>query len=370
MSTPAAPIKRLKTIKKKTQKQNKERNGSSQKLVAPVSAVRTIRNPRPAIRYTEDGSCVVTHREYFSDLACTTAFTVGQLSPTTFNQGMIINPGNPAMFPWLSRMAIMFESYVFERLEFGYFSEVSTATAGRVILAVDYDVGDPPPTTKTQAMGNKAAMAATAWGECVLRCDPADLHKRKSFFTDTTSTPAQAVNVSDPGLKFTGTFLPCTQGGTGGVTGELYVAYTIRLTTPHIPPAIYGNVYVTVSATAGLTASNLWGPTATIQGGDLQGSMTNVTGVFTFLVPGLYIFRCHVSGTVLSSTTNHATSGNVASWLPTWNEYYLIDSGAIEGQFSLVLNVRTAGATFTPRLTSATTVTGTHWTIGLLGTPV
>jgi len=62
----------------------------------------------------------VQHREFVQDI----------MQATSFSQkfGQPINPGNSFMFPWLSQLSSLYESYRFEKLAFVYEPSCSTAT--------------------------------------------------------------------------------------------------------------------------------------------------------------------------------------------------------------------------------------------------
>lgn len=61
----------------------------------------------PSVRNTNKG-VIVCHREYIGDILSSDAFVNQQ---AIVGNG-IINPGNPFMFPWLSKVANQFEIYV------------------------------------------------------------------------------------------------------------------------------------------------------------------------------------------------------------------------------------------------------------------
>ncbi len=74
--------------------------------------------------------------------------------PNFNNVAYAINPGQATTFPWLSKQAAQWEKYRFSRLEFYFKREVSefatAGSAGKVIMSVDFDASDAPPTTKQQ----------------------------------------------------------------------------------------------------------------------------------------------------------------------------------------------------------------------------
>jgi len=94
-------------------------------------------------------SCTIVEDEYVGEI--TSASTGANFNSVAYP----INPGQAALFPWLSKQAAQWEKYHFNQLEFYYKPEVSqfatAGTTGKVIFMVDYDASDGPPTTK-QAM--------------------------------------------------------------------------------------------------------------------------------------------------------------------------------------------------------------------------
>lgn len=65
-----------------------------------------------------------------------------------------VNPGQAGTFPWLSKEAILWEKYEFDKLEFEFrttINEFSANALGRVILGFDFDASDPPPASRSQA---------------------------------------------------------------------------------------------------------------------------------------------------------------------------------------------------------------------------
>jgi len=83
---------------------------------APVSYSRPVSGTSMAISNGDanQGSINVRHREFVTDVPAANAsiFSLFINSP--------INPGNGALFPWLSQIAIRYESYRFKNLRFVY----------------------------------------------------------------------------------------------------------------------------------------------------------------------------------------------------------------------------------------------------------
>lgn len=168
-------------------------------------------------------SATITHKEYIADITGSSDF---------FTSSFSLNPGIAAVFPWLSNIAVNYESYVFKRLEFMFETSVATTTPGTVMLAVDYDATDAAPLTKQALMSYAQAQRSSPWQACSYNCRSGDLTKfAKERYVRSGDTTGD-IKTYDVGNLFLS-----TQGTPATVLGELYVAYTIELRTPqtHTP---------------------------------------------------------------------------------------------------------------------------------------
>lgn len=90
-----------------------------------------------------------------------------------------INPGLSGSFPWLSQQASSWERYQFEKLEAYYVPIVSqyatNGQSGKVILNLDYDATDSPPTSKREAMDSAPAESAMPYEGVSLLARPSEL---------------------------------------------------------------------------------------------------------------------------------------------------------------------------------------------------
>jgi hypothetical protein len=140
---------------------------------APTNKGRIVRTAkRPEIRSSRSG-VRVRHSEYFTDVA---------LSSTAFQLlngglGFAINPGNEDIFPWLSPVAMRYETYKFHALRFRVETTAATTTNGAVYAAVDYDANDHPPNTKQSMLAYAGAVRGPVWTPFSLDCPVKDLHK-------------------------------------------------------------------------------------------------------------------------------------------------------------------------------------------------
>ncbi len=75
--------------------QSNQRNNAGRVARAPVATSRTTRTGKPQMRGTYDKT-VIVHREFVDDVPGSIAFSLKEYA---------VNPGNPALFPWLSQIA-------------------------------------------------------------------------------------------------------------------------------------------------------------------------------------------------------------------------------------------------------------------------
>lgn len=197
--------------------------GSNSKVAAPIAKGSTNLIGRPYMSTSSfgDGAVRVRHREYVADVSSPSVAYASTTYP--------IQPGSSVTFPWLSRIAANYESYIFRKLSFEYESQTSTSTPGTAMLAADYDASDLPPTSKAQLMSYQGAVRSPLWSPCTCVCDTADLQKfGTKRYVRTGAVPANTdVKTYDVGNMFM-----ATQGNTADPCGELYVDYDIELQTP------------------------------------------------------------------------------------------------------------------------------------------
>jgi hypothetical protein len=69
-----------------------------------------------------------------------------------------INPGNSALFPWLSKMAVDWQQFRFHDFQVHYQPSVGTARDGNVIISPDYDSTNPVPADEKVAVNTQDAV--------------------------------------------------------------------------------------------------------------------------------------------------------------------------------------------------------------------
>jgi hypothetical protein len=140
-----------------------------------------------------------------------------------------INPGQAGTFPWLSQEAKLWEKYEFDSLRFEFrttINEFSANALGRVILGVDFDAADPPPSSRSQAEISRPVTAQAPYFNQVLTLRKQDMcdTNRRHYVRPGILPGGSDIKTYDVGnLNF---------GTDGNVNanevGELWVHYTGR----------------------------------------------------------------------------------------------------------------------------------------------
>jgi hypothetical protein len=274
----------------------------------------------------------VRHREYIADVAIPSG-------TPTFNSGSYgINPGMPALFPWLSTMANSYELYRFNRLCFEYVTRSPATTGGSVYLAVDYDACDIPPVDKQGMLSYEGAVSDAAWQNIEVHLPSAflNLGMRERY------TRAGEYADVDKKTYDTGTLIIATEAiqelSADVHIGELWVDYEVELLVPQIRQANraagisinYGSEPVSLLAGEGIFVSSS-GPL--VMTGAIPGTLASDGKVFTFSRPWQGIVRQTITKT--TSAIRKLSGG--ATFVDS-----LLDFG--ESVANLILTVPTVGA--------------------------
>lgn len=249
--------------------------------VVPVAVAYGNRVTKPASQIQPTaGGVRISNTEYVSEI----------FGSVNFNAvAQTIQPGNAVLFPWLSGIAYLYESYTFEKLSFHFKTEKSASTNGTILMAVDYDVTDLAPINKQQIMTYSGAVRTQPWANTTLSCPVSDLQKIKTRYVNT----GIVLPNTDPKLYDVGKLFSCTQGcADTSPLGELYVEYVISLRTPQYDPAVFASIGSNYSTgSVGITAARLLGttPTLNVAGSGMSIQYDVNTGVFTFPIPGSYL---------------------------------------------------------------------------------
>jgi len=171
----------------------------------------------------------VTFDELVADINGSIAFTANKYA---------VQPGLASTFPKGAIKAALYSEWKMVDCEFYFKPEVSQYAAqgqtGKVIVAMDYNAGNPAPTTKQQVeiMHVKDAMP---YEIIRLRLDASCVNKADSKYIRTGPIPVdEDIKTFDGGNLWV-----CTIGQVGaGLVGELHARYNFRCTKPTLlnPP--------------------------------------------------------------------------------------------------------------------------------------
>jgi len=246
----------------------------------------------------------VTFDEYIGEVNGSVAFTATKYA---------VQPGIAATYPKGAIKAALYSEWTMVNCEFYFKPEVSQYAAqgqtGKVILAMDYNAGNPAPTTKQQVeiMHVKDAMP---YEIIRLSLDASCVNKADSKYIRTGPAPVdEDVKTYDGGNLWV-----CTIGqGGSGLVGELHARYNFRCTKPTLlNPAQGGLIPQTVASlftqhaattyVNGTPKALVWDTTLS----DGIGIGAAVAGVFT-PPAGNYIVQSMVSAQDSANETSSIT---------------------------------------------------------------
>jgi hypothetical protein len=263
-------------------------NLSVTRYSAPLAIGSTV-NPRNIQRLRR---VLLHHSELVLSITGSSTFTTGKFE---------LNVGLPASFPWLSRMAIIFEKYFVYSMAFHYVPAIPADSAGALYLAFDYDASETAPSSKTQFMMNQDAISSTIWAPVTLLLDGQKCRERGELYIRSAGVPGgQDIKTFDLGALFY-----ATSGFTGsGIVGDLYLEYKLDLL---IPTSWENESMSQMWADSSLTSpgpdfpfgnANLVSPvTGSSNLATLGYDATNARNTLTWNVIGYYLVLLSVTGT-------------------------------------------------------------------------
>lgn len=269
------------------------RNGRNMQLSSAPAAMGSTVRTRAANLKASRGSSRIIHSEYISDVA---ARDPGNFD-LQFQFG--INPGNTGLFPWASKIASQFDSYKINSITFRYMPLCGTQTQGVVVMAIDYDAADAPPSSLQQMLTYKGAVQTNAWKPAAHISASSDLSKSKSHFVLTGVPPPNTdIKTYDIGNFY----LAVNSIASQGAIGQLFVDYDLTLETPQTeldPPSVgsrAGNISFISDPedVAATTITNLLGPLPAFW------EQSDTAGVYSCFVPipGYYTITMLVEASV------------------------------------------------------------------------
>lgn len=266
---------------------------------------------------TGDG-CEICHREYLQDISGTTGFSI---------TSQPINPCNPVLFPWLSQIALLFDTYellglVFEyRPASGSYAGVNNSAAlGIVGLSTQYNVFDAVFVNKQQAESYEFSTSTVPFQPTMhpIECDPKTKRMQNMLTWQTLNGPQNAPtlgysvsNLPDLAEYNYGNFSYFTQGmASAYVVGELWITYHVKFRKPRLNTNIGGASAVHMVGTPAHTATNgsPFGTSGIVQRTSNSSIVaSNTAQAFVMATPGYY----YMSG--IWSTGNNNITGD-AQW--------------------------------------------------------
>lgn len=191
----------------------------------PVAYGTTVRNNAGAKINSTGNVTRVCHREFVADISAT--------SSSFLTNVIAVNPGNPQAFPWLSAIAVNYETYTFKKLAYRYVPLCPTSTQGRITMALDFDARDTTPTSKAVLSQYQGAVATPVWQQGLYTCTPANLVKGyKQRYVSGATVPTN----TDVKTYHLGSFILSSSNTPAASTqlGELWVEYEVEFQTPQI----------------------------------------------------------------------------------------------------------------------------------------
>jgi hypothetical protein len=197
-------------------------------------------------------SVVIRHREYIGVIRGSQGFQV--------QYDLHINPGNPRLFPWLSKLALSYQQYNIKGMILHYVptsgSAVSSTNAalGSVMFQTSYIAGDAKPVSKGEMMNeywaNQTVPSNTAAHP--IECAASESMFKIKLVRQNEPVPVEK-NLYDHGQLFI-----ATEGmqASENVVGDLWVVYEIELKKPvvhsiHSPDVSGGRIVFQTANFAG-----------------------------------------------------------------------------------------------------------------------
>ena len=223
-----------KNADKTKSKQMSTARDASKRIVAPVSIAIKQETKAPRLN-TRDGNLLVSHREFigyskFTPLDGVSWVLDGDLP-------LYLTPTNPALFPWLAKMAQNYEKYRFNRLRFEFVPLQPTSSQGQVSMVLDYDPNDPLPATSLEMENGYKAVSQSVWAPQTMSVDPSKLGDGAGKGFRYTGVPAAGADMK---FYYAGQLIiayDCISNlVTSNCVGKFYVSYDIELTIPQLFP--------------------------------------------------------------------------------------------------------------------------------------
>jgi len=286
------------------------------------------------------------------------------------NLALYLNPGNSVLFPIFSQIAATYEQFRVNELIFSYETEAYAASgtnvsAGKVILATNYDPSDVQFSSDTQMENYFNSDRGAPFAEIVhdamggdhaLRDEPVKCY----FVNSAANTIAPTSDSTNNKFYDVGLFQLATQGNASATAeiGELYVTYSFTMIRPkqqtpagqNLPSSHYnGAVQTTANAFVGSTK---------VAGSNIN--MTVASNVITFATLGRYnVLLVNVDTT--TTTSGAPTLGAGVTYVVQTNYATYGVSGDASNRFAMYFVVDVISGTAATITMNNTVVAGLTW---------
>jgi len=339
---------------KKRRNRKRNRKGGNRPMGSSYMATDGLNKSRVVTNKSTIEDRFAIRREKIGNVSGTSAFTIAQ--------SLYINPGNSVLFPIFSQIAATYEEYRCNFCQFSFETDAYTATngtasAGKVILATNYDPDDVAFTSDTQMENYVGSVKGPPYAPVIMH-DVMQGHKVRNsrrgdfalnnYFVNPSGNSAAPSNSTSKFYDL-GLFQMATSGN--AVTteiGELYVTYSFTMIRPKQQTPLGQNLLqahiVEYPAASGATTTAYLGTTGGVLrlGSTLQSVATKTT--FTLPVAGTFVVACGFDGSSSSGITLTPGSNIVGNYVLVDSSTYTVSSvngGTATGYW--VFNVNAAG---------------------------
>ena len=204
----------------------------------------------PAMHTTQQ-SVVVRHKEFLGTISGSANFAI--------QRQIVINPGLPESFPWLSTIATSYQQYKIRGMVYHYIPTSGVAISGTnsalgaVMIQTSYRSNDTPPTDKVELLNEYWSNEVVPNEQMIhpIECDPKEnpfnIHYVRGGSVPTNDSPL----MYDIGRTFV-----ATQGMQGtNIVGDLWVTYEEEFKKPVVRSNVSGSRYELVEIQSTLSSS-------------------------------------------------------------------------------------------------------------------
>jgi len=291
---------------------------------------------------TSPDSVRIRHRELVLSVYGSTGFSVLSTLP--------INPGIPAVFPWLSVQAQGWEKYRFNSLRVHSVTRASTSTPGSLLLVPDYNAADSKPNTEQIASSYYDTAEDVPWKDIVLDLDKKRLNSER-FIRAGNLAPNLDIKTYDAAQVFI-----CTTDGTSANWSKLWLEYDVELISPQLPSSGVAGSGSLIAQSA-ISITNMFGTNPVASGSYGMSFANGASGIGTLSFTGLtigteYSLIVHQVGTVLGTQAFSSLVGATQV-----NQYSSESNSAFTDALSLITFTATSNNASMLYSSFATTIT-------------